>query len=49
MDTRDLLSDLRGAGQMSGGPPPIEKRDRSRFLDQLDRIIQGIRKEEGAS
>jgi len=40
--TRDLLSDLRGAGAITGGPPPLEKRDRSRFLQQLDDIVQSI-------
>jgi len=43
--TRDLLSDLRGAGEITGGPPPITKRDRSRFLQQLDQVIQSIRRE----
>ena len=42
--TRDLLSDLRGAGEITGGPPPLEKRDRSRFLQQLDQVIQSIRR-----
>ena len=43
--TRDLLSDLRGAGETTGGPPPLTKRDRSRFLQQLDQVIQSIRRE----
>jgi uncharacterized protein YaiI (UPF0178 family) len=42
--TRDLLSELRGTGEMTGGPPPIKKRDRSRFLQQLDEVIQSIRR-----
>jgi len=41
--TRDLLSELRGAGEITGGPPPLEKKDRSRFLQQLDEMIQSIR------
>ncbi len=41
--TRDLLSELRGAGEITGGPPPLQKRDRSRFLQQLDEVIQSIR------
>jgi uncharacterized protein YaiI (UPF0178 family) len=41
--TRDLLSELRGAGEITGGPPPIERRDRSRFLQELDQVIQSIR------
>jgi len=43
--TRDLLSELRGAGEMTGGPPPLKKRDRSLFLQQLDEVIQSIRRE----
>jgi hypothetical protein len=43
--TRDLLSELRGAGEITGGPPPLEKRDRSRFLQQLDEVIQSIRRQ----
>ena len=42
--TRDLLSQLRDAGSLSGGPPPFKKKDRSLFLHQLDEIIQLIRK-----
>jgi uncharacterized protein len=42
--TRDLLSELRDRGEIMGGPPPLKKRDRSRFLQQLDEIIQSIRR-----
>jgi uncharacterized protein YaiI (UPF0178 family) len=42
--TRDLLSELREVGEVTGGPPPLKKRDRSRFLQQLDEIIQSIRR-----
>ncbi len=42
--TRDLLSELRGAGEITGGPPPLKKRDRSRFLQKLDDVIQSIRR-----
>ncbi|HOC42848.1 MAG TPA: YaiI/YqxD family protein [Thermoanaerobaculales bacterium] len=42
--TRDLLAGMRGAGEMTGGPPPVTKRDRSRFLQQLDELIQSIRR-----
>ncbi len=42
--TRNLLSALRGAGEITGGPPPLKKRDRSTFLQQLDEAIQTIRR-----
>ena len=41
---RNLLSELRDAGEITGGPPPLKKSDRSRFLHQLDEIIQAIRR-----
>lgn len=42
--TRDLLSELRNSGEMTRGPSPLTKRDRSRFLQQLDEAIQAIRR-----
>lgn len=42
--TRDLLAELRGAGEITGGPAAMTKRDRSRFLQQLDEIVQSIRR-----
>lgn len=41
---RDLLAELRNAGALTGGPPPLTKRDRSRFLQALDNTIQSIRR-----
>ncbi len=41
---RDLMADLRGAGEITGGPPPLTKRDRSRFLQKLDEVIQAVRR-----
>ncbi len=46
--TRNLLSELRGAGEIMGGPPPLTKRDRSRFLQTLDEVIQSIRRQHPA-
>jgi uncharacterized protein len=43
--TRGLLSELREAGEITGGPPPLTKRDRSRFLQQLHNVIQSVRRE----
>ncbi len=42
--TREIMSHLRNLGTMSGGPAPFQKKDRSRFLQSLDRIIQAILK-----
>jgi uncharacterized protein YaiI (UPF0178 family) len=47
--TRELLSQLRDLGEIGGGPPPFQKKDRSRFLQRLDETIQRIRRESGAS
>ena len=47
---RELMAYLRDMGNMTGGPDPFEKRDRSRFLQRLDDIIQAAvraRKSEG--
>ncbi len=43
---RDLLSELRGAGEISGGPSPMQKHDKSRFLQQLDVTIQSIKRKQ---
>ena len=40
---RELLSHLRDLGTITGGPAPFEKRDRSRFLQHLDKTIQAVR------
>jgi len=42
--TRDLKAQLREIGVMSGGPPPMSAKDRSRFLSKLDELVQsGLR------
>jgi uncharacterized protein YaiI (UPF0178 family) len=38
--TRELLSHLRTIGESTSGPPPMTRRDRSRFLQALDAAIQ---------
>jgi len=43
--TRELMADLREAGEMTGGPPPMGKKDRSRFLQVLDQAIQAVKRE----
>jgi len=39
---RNLMADLREAGQMSGGPAAFSPRDRSTFLGELDRTIRRL-------
>ena len=36
---RDLMDELRGTGEMTGGPPPLNQRDRREFANQLDRFL----------
>jgi uncharacterized protein YaiI (UPF0178 family) len=43
--TRNLFSELREAGEITGGPPPFKKSDRSFFLQKLDEVIQSINRE----
>lgn len=42
--TRDLMTELRDVGAKTSGPPPLRKQDRSLFLQQLDQMIQAIRR-----
>jgi hypothetical protein len=42
--TRDLLDNLRGFGEITSGPPPLSKRDRSNFLQRLDEVVQEVRR-----
>ncbi len=42
--TRDLMKSLREAGMMTGGPKPYGDRDRSKFLQVLDREVHAARK-----
>lgn len=37
---RDLFAELRSSGEITGGPAPLKKRDRSQFLQSLDAAIQ---------
>ena len=41
--TRTLMAELRDSGEVTGGPAPFQKRDRSEFLQKLDEIIQKTR------
>jgi uncharacterized protein YaiI (UPF0178 family) len=43
--TRNLMDELRSAGQMTGGPKPFDRRDRSNFLSNLDLMITRLKRE----
>ncbi|GJM21288.1 MAG: UPF0178 protein [Planctomycetota bacterium] len=40
---REAQQYLREMGLNAGGPPPLEERDRSRFAQRLDQLVQDIR------
>ena len=42
--TRNLLHDLRGAGEITGGPKPFAPKDRSAFLQSLEREIVRLKR-----
>ena len=42
--TRDLMSHLRDIGEVRGGGPPFSKKDRSQFLQELEKILQAIKR-----
>jgi uncharacterized protein YaiI (UPF0178 family) len=41
---RNLMSDLRSAGAVTGGPPPFSPRDRSTFLSALDAAVHRLQR-----
>lgn len=41
---RELMQTLRETGQITGGPRPFNKTDRSRFLDRLEATIQAAKR-----
>lgn len=43
--TRNLMEDLRSAGEITGGPKPFQARDRSNFLSALDLVIVRLKRE----
>jgi hypothetical protein len=43
--TRNLMTHLRESGAVTGGPPPLGKRERSLFLQKLDEAVHQARRE----
>jgi hypothetical protein len=42
--TRNLMDDLRSAGQITGGPKPFAAKDRSAFLSALDLAVNRLKR-----
>lgn len=42
--TRNLMDDLRSAGQITGGPKMFQPHDRSRFLSSLDLVVTQLKR-----
>ncbi|UDL93163.1 YaiI/YqxD family protein [Lichenihabitans sp. PAMC28606] len=42
--TRDLMDQLRSSGEITGGPKPFSPKDRSTFLQELDRSIMRLKR-----
>jgi hypothetical protein len=42
--SREMSSQFREDGLMSGGPSPFNNKDRSRFLEKLDQIINACKR-----
>ena len=43
--TRNLMDSLRSAGEITGGPKPFSPKDRSAFLQSLEREIVRLKRE----
>ncbi len=41
---RAIMADLRAGGDVMGGPPPFEKKDRSRFFSALDEVLVRLKR-----
>jgi uncharacterized protein YaiI (UPF0178 family) len=42
--SRELAQHLRELGELGGGPRPLGPRDRSRFLEALEQLVQAIKR-----
>ncbi len=39
LNMRDFMDQMRGAGLSSGGPPPLNEKDKQLFANSLDRLL----------
>lgn len=42
LSMRNFMTDLRGSGVETGGPPALHQRDRQAFANQLDKLLARI-------
>jgi uncharacterized protein len=42
--SRELMQNIRHMGEISGGPQPMDKKARSQFLSELDRILHALKR-----
>jgi hypothetical protein len=40
LNMRDFMDTMRASGMESGGPPPLNKKDRQQFANNLDKLIR---------
>ncbi|HIF91827.1 MAG: YaiI/YqxD family protein [Myxococcales bacterium] len=45
--TREIKAHVRETGVMTGGPPPLSPRDRSRFSNMLDQVVRRAMRRSG--
>jgi uncharacterized protein YaiI (UPF0178 family) len=43
---RELMQSLRDQGEITGGPSPFNKADRSQFLNRLETTVQAAKRQE---
>lgn len=42
---RNFMEEMRSTGQVSGGPPPLDARDKQNFANTLDRLLAKAKKQ----
>ena len=40
---RNFMEEMRSTGQVSGGPPPLDQRDKQAFANTLDRLLAKVK------
>ena len=46
--TREMMADLRAMGEVRGGPPPFQKKDRGIFLQELEKAVTRLKRQGSA-